>query len=118
MGMLERISQYLGNAGYVLVEHMTRPMSQYWKFVGCVGQKCNCEDVDSELVEKNGEMGKRKKEIYNEEWATEDQDLMPHNVITPWLPRFYQRGIYKSFGTHSRLQCCLTLPLNVFQFHV
>lgn len=59
MGMLECISRNLGNAGYVLVEHMTRPMSQYLKFVGCVGQKCNCEKVVSELVEKNGEIGKK-----------------------------------------------------------
>lgn len=61
MGMLEHISQYLGNAGYVLVEYITRPMSQYLKFVGCVGQKCNSEDVDSELVEKNGEIGKSRR---------------------------------------------------------
>ena len=59
MGMLEHISQYLGSAGYVLIEHITRPMSQYLKFVGCVGQKCNCKDVDSELLENNREIGKR-----------------------------------------------------------
>lgn len=89
-------------------------MSEYLKFVVCIGQKCNCEDVESELVEKNGGIGKREKEIQNEEWNNGDQCLMSHTFITTWLPRFYQRGFCKTSGTLCHLKCWTLLLLYVF----